>query len=94
MGGGVPDPDLALHLARLPAALLGPRQPRPQPRRDAEGCLPRHDAPRHARRLGDQVRAARIWIFPNSHQIFLVREENIFIYFLLGAGSLTAAWRG
>ena len=27
-------------------------------------------------------------------QIFLLRQKNIFIYFLLGAGSLTAAWRG
>ena len=61
MGGGLPDPDLALHLARLPAALLGPRQPRPQPRRDAEGCLPRHDAPRHASRLGDQV-SSTVWM--------------------------------
>ena len=52
MGGGVQDPDHAQHLPRLPAALLGPGQPGPQPGRDEEGGLPRPHEAGHAPRVG------------------------------------------
>ena len=52
MGGRVQDPNQPQHLPRLPAALLGPGQHRPQPGRDEEGGVPGHDEAGHAPRVG------------------------------------------